>query len=91
LSYQRERPQAVTSRLAASIETLAEKADLGGSKTRHAVAKCRKTYKGKAGWDNEDLYDAYKLFENTTKAEVFLALEGDEEEEEWLRREIRRM
>lgn len=87
-SYQRERPQGVTARLAASIEMLAEKADLAGSKTRHAVAKCRNTYKGKPGWENHALHNAYRLFENTTKAEIFLALEADEEEEEWLRHEI---
>lgn len=40
-SYPRERPQGDSARLAASIEMLAEEADLAGAKTWHAIPEYR--------------------------------------------------
>lgn len=53
-----------------------------------AVTKFREAYRGKPGWSTQDMLVGYELFESQIKAEVFLALDGGEEEELWLKRQI---
>jgi len=38
-----------------------------------------------------DIIAGYKLFENTIKAEIFVALDGGEDEELWLRGQLQDM
>jgi pyruvate/2-oxoglutarate dehydrogenase complex dihydrolipoamide acyltransferase (E2) component len=88
--YRRERGTGPQARLAASIEMYATEAKDANSKTQRAVAKIARLYKGKEGWSQRDVITAYEVMENKSKAETFLALEEDEEEEQWLWRQVDR-
>jgi hypothetical protein len=88
--YRRERGTGPQARLAASIEMYAAEAKDANSKTQRAVAKVAHLYKGKEGWSQRDVITAYEVMENKSKAETFLALEEDEEEEQWLWRQVDR-
>jgi len=55
---------------------------------QQAVTKLRENYKGRAGWSTQDIIAGYKLFENTVKAEVFVALDSGEDKEMWLRDQL---
>jgi len=58
------------------------------SVSKHAITKFHQNYKEKAGWSTQDILIGYKLLENSIKAKVFLALDGRDDEERWLRRQI---
>lgn len=61
------------------------------SAIQQAVAKLRENYRGKVGWSTQDILKGYKLFENTVKADIFVALDGGEDEEMWLRDQLQAM
>jgi hypothetical protein len=86
----RERAPSGAAQLLAAVERLvdAPAGELQVSARQSAVTKLRKGYKGKEGWSTRDLLAGYKLFQDTVKAEVFLGLDGGEDEEEWLRLEL---
>ena len=87
----RPRAETATERLLQAVETMASTSlpSIPNSSVVHqAVTKFREAYRGKPGWSTEDMLVGYELFESQIKAEVFLALGGGEEEEQWLRRQI---
>jgi len=57
---------------------------------RKAVMKLRGEYRGKPGWNTEDLVMGYQLLENPAKADVFMGMDGGEDQDEWLRYQLRR-
>jgi hypothetical protein len=84
----RERAPSSAAKLLAAVERLVDAPAGELSARERAVTKLRKGYKGKEGWSTRDLLAGYKLFQDTVKAEVFLGLDGGEDEEEWLRLEL---
>jgi len=43
---------------------------------QQAITKLQKDYKGNEGWSTRDIINGYNLFENTVKAEIFIAFDG---------------
>ena len=56
----------------------------GVSMVTRAMRKLQEEYKNCEGWMMEDLQLAYEIFENPVKAEIYLALISQEDQELWL-------
>jgi len=55
-----------------------------------AVIELRGEYRGKSGWNTDDLVMGHQLLENSAKADVFMGMDGGEDQDEWLRYQLRR-
>lgn len=55
------------------------------------MAKLQENYRGKVGWSTQNILKGYKLFESTVKPDIFVALDGGEDEEIWLRDQLHTM
>ena len=91
LGYVRKRQENQATRLINAVERMITEPIVlpkVNSPIHQAITKFRQNYKGKTGWSTGDILAGYEVLESVIKAEVFLALDGGEDEEKWLRRQI---
>ena len=91
LGHVRQKLETPATRIVSAIEKLIATSitvPVVASVIQRAITKFRENYKGKPGWSTQDILAGYKLFESSIKADIFVALDGGEDEEMWLKDQI---